>query len=150
MWHKSYTDIKRIDWELSKSSQERFKVIVSKSNMEHFHSKINICTEFEGPRSILCLVIIWTRFGLYIIQLKATVTLTFERLFSNSLEIIHIQRQMCVLNLMNLRSTLCSVTIQTRFGLQINMLKVTVTLTFDLKINRDHLHSETHVCAKFD
>ena len=33
------------------------------------------------------------------------------------------------------------------------MLKVTVTLTFlpiDLKIIRDHLHPETHVCAKFE
>ena len=30
------------------------------------------------------------------------------------------------------------------------MLKVTVTLTFDLKIYRDHLHSERYVCAKFD
>ena len=29
-------------------------------------------------------------------------------------------------------------------------MKVTVTLTFNLKINRDHLHSDTHVCAKFD
>ena len=30
------------------------------------------------------------------------------------------------------------------------MLMVTVTLTFDLKINSDHLHPGTHVCAKFD
>ena len=30
------------------------------------------------------------------------------------------------------------------------MLTVTVTLTFDLNINRDRLHSETHVCGKFD
>ena len=45
---------------------------------------------------------------------------------------------------------LCPIIIRARFGLYVNMLKVTVTLTFDLKINRNHLHPETHVCAKFD
>ena len=29
-------------------------------------------------------------------------------------------------------------------------MTVTVTLKFDLKINRDHIHSDTHVCAEFD
>ena len=55
---------------------------------------------------------------------------------------------MFVPNLTNLG--LCLVIIRTRFGLYINMLTVTVTLTFDLKFNKDHLHSKTHICAKFD
>ena len=29
-------------------------------------------------------------------------------------------------------------------------MTVTVTLTFDRKIDRDHLNSDIHVCAKFD
>ena len=29
-------------------------------------------------------------------------------------------------------------------------MMVTVALTFDLKFNRDNLHSDTLVCAKFD
>ena len=52
------------------SSQERIKVIASKvdrdhlhSKMNHLHLKMNICTEFKGPRSILSVVLIWTRFG---------------------------------------------------------------------------------------
>ena len=52
------------------SSQERIKII--------YTSKMNIWTKFEGPRSILCVVIMYTMFGLYIIKLKATVTLTFK------------------------------------------------------------------------
>ena len=56
------------------SSRERIKVTVSKIDRDHLHPKMNICTEFEEPTSILCLVIIRTKFGLYIIKLKATVT----------------------------------------------------------------------------
>ena len=38
----------------------------------------------------------------------------------------------------------------TMFGLYIIKLKATVTLTLnDLKINRDHLHTEMNVCTKF-
>ena len=39
--------------------------------------------------SILCQVIIWTRFGLYIIKLKATVTLNFDGLISKSVGITY-------------------------------------------------------------
>ena len=49
---------------------------------------MNICTEFEGPRSILSVVIIRTGFGLNIIKLKTTVTLTFDRLISTFFEFI--------------------------------------------------------------
>ena len=35
------------------SSQERIKVIVSKKDRDQLHTKMNICTEFEGPKSIL-------------------------------------------------------------------------------------------------
>ena len=99
------------------------------------HSEMNICTEFEEPMSILCLVIIWTMFGLYIIKLKATVTLTFDRLISKSIEIIYTSRQMCMPNLMNL-SQLRLVIMRTRFGLYNNMLIVTVTLTFNRLITK--------------
>ena len=46
---------------------------------------MNICTEFLEPLSLLCQVIIWTRFGLYILKLKVTVTLTFDGLISKSI-----------------------------------------------------------------
>ena len=39
------------------SSQEKIKVIVSKIDTDHLHSKMSICTEFEGPRSVQCVVI---------------------------------------------------------------------------------------------
>ena len=32
---------------------------------DHVHPETQVCARFEEPRSILCLVIIWTRFGLY-------------------------------------------------------------------------------------
>ena len=50
---------------------------------------MNIFTEFEEPMSILCQVIIWTRFGLYIIKLKATVTFTFDTLISKAIGFIY-------------------------------------------------------------
>ena len=49
------------------------QVIVSKITRDHLPSKMNLCKECEGPRSILCEVIVYTRFGQYIITLKATV-----------------------------------------------------------------------------
>ena len=64
--------MKRMEWEISMSSHKRIEVFVSKIDRDHLHSKMIICKEFEGPRSILSVVIIWTIFGLYIIKLKAT------------------------------------------------------------------------------
>ena len=64
--------------------------------------EMNVCTEFEELVSILCPVIIWTRFGLYIIKMKTTVTLTFDGLISKLVGIIYTQRQMCMLNFMNI------------------------------------------------
>ena len=81
--------------------------------------------------------------------LKATVTLTFDGLMSKSVGIIYTPIQLSA-KFEEPRSILCLLVIWARFGLYVNMLKVTVTLTFDLKINRDHLHPETHVCAKFE
>ena len=79
----------------------------------------------------LSVVIMCTMFCLYIINLKATVTLTFDRLISKSIGIIYTPIQMSLPNLMNPRSILCLLIIQARFGLYVNMLMVTVTLTFD-------------------
>ena len=62
----------------------------------------NVCAKFEEPRSILCLLIIWTRFGLYVNMLMVTVTLTFDRLTSKSIGIIYTPRRMSVPNLTNL------------------------------------------------
>ena len=97
---------------------------------------MNICTEFEELMSVLCHVIIWTWFVLHIIKLKITVTLTFDGLISKSIGIIYIPETNVCAKYDEPKSILCLVIIQTRFGLYINMLTVTVTLTFDLKINR--------------
>ena len=104
---------------------------------------MNICTEFEEHMSILCLVIIWTRFGRYIIKLKAAVTLTLHRLLSKSIGIIYTQRKLFVPNLTNLGEFCVLVIIWTRLGLYINMFTVTVAMTFDQL-------TEMNVCAKFD
>ena len=88
---------------------------------------MNICTEFEEHMSILCQDIIWTRFGLYIITLKATVTLNFDVLISKSIGIIYTPgTNLCA----EPRSILCLVNMQTRFGLYIKIMRVTVTLNF--------------------
>ena len=110
------------------SSQERIKVIVCKKDRDQLHTKMNICTEFEGPKSVLSVVIIWTKFCLYNIKQKATLTLTFDGLISKSIGIIYTPRQICGPNLANLEQ-FCLVIIQTRFCLYINMIMVTVTLT---------------------
>ena len=70
---------------------------------------------------------------------------------SKLIRIIYTPIQMSVPNLRNL-GQFC-VYLSSEQGLvYINMLMVTVTLTFDrfdLKITMDHLHPEMHVCAKF-
>ena len=50
---------------------------------------MNICTELEELMSILCQVNIWTKFVLYIIKLKVTVTLTFDGLMTKPIGIIY-------------------------------------------------------------
>ena len=82
-------------------------------------------------------------------MLTVIVTLTFDRLTSKSIWIIYSPKCMSVPDLRNL-GQLCLVIIQTRFGLYVNMLTVTVTSTFDLKINRDHLYPKMHVFANFE
>ena len=99
-----------------------------KINRDHLHPKTHVCAKFDKPRSILCLVIIWTMFGLYVKMLKVTVTLTLDRLTSKSIGIIYTQRRISVPNLRNLGQ--CCVLLSSGQGLvYINML-VTVTLTF--------------------
>ena len=72
-----------------------------KINKDHLHSNTNVCSKFKEPRSILCLVIIQTRFGLYIDMLTVIVTLTFEQLTSKSIDIIYTPRHMSAPNLTN-------------------------------------------------
>ena len=120
-----------------------------KINRDHLHPKTPVCAKFDKPRSILCLVIIRTRFGLYqYVDGQCDLDLWPINLLINR-DYLHPKTHICA-KFDKPRSILCLVIIRTRFGLYVNMLKVTVTLTFDLKINRDHLHPETYVCAKFD
>ena len=126
-------------------------IFALKINSNHLHPKTHICTKFDKPRPILCLVIIWTRFGLYVNMLKVTVTLTLDTLISKSIGAIYTPIQMSVPKFEEYRSILCLVITRTRFGLYQCVdghfdLDLYPT---DLKINRDHLHPETHVCAKF-
>ena len=83
---------------------------------------MNICIKFEEPID---------RFGLYIIKLEVTVTLTFDRLISESIGIIYTPKTNVCAEFDKLRSILCLVIMQTRFGFYINIMTVTVTLTFD-------------------
>ena len=108
---------------------------------------MNICTEFEEPMLIMCQVIIWTRFGLFTNMLTVSVTLTFDRMISKLIGIIYTPIQMSSPNLTNL-GQFC-VLLSSGQGLVYISIRG-VTMTFDLKINGDHLHSETHVCAKSD
>ena len=110
-----------------------FDELISKSIGIIYTPETNLCAKFEEPRSIPCLLIIQTRFGLYINVLTVTVTLTFDQLTSKSIGITYTLTPMSVPNLMNLGqfsvwSILCLVIIRTRFCLYINMLTVTVTL----------------------
>ena len=81
--------------------------------------------------SIQCEVIIRTKFGLYVIKLKATVTLNFDGLISKSIGIIYTPGTNVCAKFDEPRSILCLVNMQTRFGLYIKIMVVTVTLTFD-------------------
>ena len=92
---------------------------------------MNICTQFEEPMSILCRVIIWTRFGQYITKLKATVTLNFDVLILKSIGIMYNPGTNPCAKSDEPRSVLCLVNIQRSFGLYFKIVMVTVTLTFD-------------------
>ena len=91
-----------------------------KINRYHLHSNTNVCAKFEESRSILCLVIIQTRFGLYQ-YVDGNCDLDLYpidlKIKSNHL---HPKAHFCA-KFDKPRSILCPV----------NMLKVTVTLTFD-------------------
>ena len=108
-----------------------FYELISKLIEIIYSIQMNICTEFEEPMSILCQVVIWTRFSLYIIKLKATVTLNYDGLISRSIEIIYTPGTNVCAKFDKPRSILCQVNIRTRFGLNIKIMTVTVTLTFD-------------------
>ena len=108
-----------------------FDRLISKSIGFIYTSIQNVCAKFEEPRSILCLLIIRARFGLYVNMLMVTVTLTFNQLTSKSIGgHLHPKMHVCA-KFDKPSSILCLVIIGTRFGLYVNMVKVTVTLTFD-------------------
>ena len=113
------------------------------------YTKTHVCAKFDKPRSIPCLVIIRTRYCLYVNMLKVTVTLSFDGLTSKSIGIIYNPRRMSVPNLTNL-GVFC-VVIWTKFCVcqYIDSFCDLELWPIDLKINMDHLHPQTHVCAKF-
>ena len=98
-----------------------FNGIISKSIGVIYNWKC-LC-QIEEPGSIL--------FDVYVNMLTVTVTLNFHRLTLKSIWTIYTPRRMFVPYLRNTRAFLCVVIIRTRFGLYVNMLTVTVTLTFD-------------------
>ena len=103
-----------------------------KINRDHVHSNTNVCAKFEESRSILCLVIIRTRFGLYqymYVDGHCDLDLYLIDLTINS-DHLHSKTHVCA-KWDKPRSILCLVIIQTRFGIYVNMLKVTLTLTFN-------------------
>ena len=69
-----------------------------KINRDHLHPETHVCAKFEEPRSILCLVIIRTRFGFYVNMLTVNVTLAFDQLTSKSIGIIYTPRRRSVPN----------------------------------------------------
>ena len=101
-----------------------------KINRDHLHSNTNVCVKFEESRSILCLVIIRTRFGLYqYTDVQCDLDLY---LIDLKIDKEHLQQNTNVCaKFEEPRSILCLLIIRARFGLYVNMLMVTVTLTFD-------------------
>ena len=79
-----------------------FEGLISKSITIINTPETNVGAKFDETRSILCLVIMGTRFALYINKMTVTVTLTFDRLTSKSIGIIYTLTRMPVPNLINL------------------------------------------------
>ena len=73
-----------------------------KIDRDHLHSKTHVSAKFDDTRPILCLVVIMTRFGVYVNMLTVTVNLTFDRLTSKLIRIIFTPTPRSVPNLMNL------------------------------------------------
>ena len=92
---------------------------------------MNIYTEFKELLSILCQVIIWTRFGLYTNMLTVSVALTFDGLISKSIRIIYTPKTNVCAKFHEHRSILYRVIMRTRFWSICQNNDVTVTLTFD-------------------
>ena len=114
------------------------------------YTPIQIWDKFVEPRLILCLVINQTRFGLYVNMLMVTVTLTFYRLTSKSTGIIYNPKRMSA-KFEEPKSILCLVIIRTRFGLCVNMMMFTMTMTFDWLTSKSiGIIYTLYVCAKFD
>ena len=98
---------------------------------------------------ILCYVIVRTRFVLYIIKLKVTVTLIFHGLILKSIWIINTRETNVCAKFEKPKSILCLVIIRTRFGLYVNMLTDTVTLTCDQLTPKSIgvIYTPTHMSA---
>ena len=127
-----------------------FDGLISKSIGIIYTPRTNVCAKFDKPRSILCLVNMQTRSGLYIRVMTVTVTLTFDKLTSKSIRIIYAHTHVCT-KFDKRRSILCLV-IYTMFGLYINMLMVTVTLTLDRLISKSVgiIYTPRQMSIKFD
>ena len=86
---------------------------------------MQVCAKYDKPRSILCLVIIPTRFGLYqYVDGHCDLDLKINR------DCLHPKMHVCA-KFDKPRLILCLVIIRTRFGVCQYVDIVTVTLTFD-------------------
>ena len=122
-----------------------------KIKRDHVHPETHVCAKFYKPRSILCLVIIQTMFGLYqYVDGHCDLDLWLIDLKLNMIHLLS-ETHVCA-KFDKPRSFLCLVIIRTRFGLYQYVdghCDLDLWL-IDLKINSDHLHPKTHVFAKFD
>ena len=101
-----------------------------KIDRDHLHPKRYVCAKFDKPRSMLCLVIIQTKFRLYqYVDGHCDLDLWLIDLKINR-DHLHPETHVCA-KFNKPRSILCLVNIRTRWGFYVKILKVTVTLTFD-------------------
>ena len=85
-----------------------------KIDRDHVHPETHVCAKFDKPRSVLCLVIIWTRSGLYVNMSKVTLTLTVD--IKINWDHLHPKTHVCA-KFEESRSILCLIIVRTRFGL---------------------------------
>ena len=99
-----------------------------------------------------CLVLMCTMFSLYIIKLKATVTLIFNGLISKSIGFIYTLIQMSVPDLRNPGQLFVYIYPYKVWSISqyVDGHRDLDLCPIDLKINLNHLHLKMQVCAKFE
>ena len=153
---------RRIQWEqglvsftyINKSSRSPCDLdheqIDLKINRDHLQPEINICAKFGDPCSILCQVIIRTRFGLPKVKFKLPCDLDLTKI-DLKIDRVHLHPEMNVCAkfgdpssiLLSSGQGLVSQRSSSRSPCDLDLKWI------DLKIDRDDLHTEMNVCAKF-